>query len=336
MDPILIICIIGASLLLLLGVALGFALWSFRMAFYFPNRKKHVSSRLFAFKEHEEFCRAPINELIDELEARSFEEVTLTSHDGLRLFGRIYRAPEGESPDGNVVEIFFHGWRGSPFRDGCGACHTAKDLRHHVLLVDQRAHGDSEGNVITFGIKEKYDCRDWVNFAVSHFGSDVKILLKGLSMGAATVLMASSLELPPNVCGIVADCGYSSPEAIIRKVCRDMGVSDRLGFPFVRLAARLFGRFSIRDGGAVEAVKHTGIPIFIAHGDSDDFVPFEMGREIFDACASPDKVFLEVKGAGHGLAFFFEQERYKQVVFDFQDRVLNRPESGACTREAQN
>ena len=321
MKPIHLLLICLAAALVLLGIAFAFVVWSFRKAFYHPNAKKQVSSRLFAFKPHEEFCRAPINALIDEIEAREFEAVRIPSHDGLALFGRLYTA-EAPSPDGDVVEIFFHGWRGIPYRDGCGCCHTARSANHHILLVDQRAHGDSEGNVITFGILEKFDCLAWVRYAVERYGAGVRILLKGLSMGASTVLMASSLDLPPNVCGIVADCGYSSPEAIIRKVCRDMGVPDRLGFPFVRLGARLLGGFSIVDGGAVEAVRHTGIPIFIAHGNADDFVPFEMGREIFDACASPDKVFLEVEGAGHGLAFFFEHDRYWTAVRAFQERVL--------------
>jgi fermentation-respiration switch protein FrsA (DUF1100 family) len=264
--------------------------------------------------------------------------VEITSHDGLRLCGKLFSpegiCPEGICPEGRVVEIIFNGWRGSAYRDGCGACHTSRQFHHYALLVDQRAHGDSDGNVITFGINEKYDCAAWVDFTVARFGPDVKILLKGVSMGAATVIMASSLDLPSNVRGIVADCAFSTPEAIIRKVCRDMGIPDRLGFPFIRIAARLFGHFSIIDGGAVEAVRHTRIPLFLAHGEADDFVPFEMGEEIFAACASPDKVFFPVKGAGHGLAFFFEREAYEAAAKDFQQRVLT-PDQPAADMESQ-
>ncbi len=312
----------GAALLLLCGFILVIAHWCFRQAFYFADAKKHVNPRYIDLKSHEEFCRAKIHELVDELESRDFERVEITSHDGLRLRGKIFSPPEGDSPDGLVVEIIFNGWRGSAYRDGCGACHTSRGFGHYALLVDQRAHGDSEGNVISFGINEKNDCRAWVEFVVARFGPSVKILLKGVSMGAATVIMASSLDLPSNVRGIVADCAFSSPEAIIRKVCRDMGISDKLGFPFIRLAARVYGGFSIKDGGAVEAVRHTRIPLFLAHGVADDFVPFEMGCEIFEACASPDKVFFRVEGAGHGLAFFFERERYEQAAKEFQQRVL--------------
>ena len=187
-------------------------------------------------------------------------------------------------------------------------------------MVDQRAHGESDGNVITFGIQEKYDCLDWVNYAVERFGPEVKIMLSGVSMGASTVLMASELDLPPQVVGISADCGYSSPEAIIRKVCRDMGISDKLGYPFVCLGARVFGGFSMKDGGAVEAVKHAKVPILIIHGEEDDFVPFSMAREIYDACAS-EKYYLAIKGAGHGLSFFCDFDTYAEEERVFQARI---------------
>ena len=143
---------------------------------------------------------------------------------------------------------------------------------YNLLLIEQRALGGSEGRTITFGIKEKYDCLSWINYAIERFGKDVKIILGGVSMGAATVLMASALDLPKNVKCISADCGYTSPEAIIRKVCReDMGIPDWLGFPFVRLGARIYGGFSILDGGAIEAVKQAKVPLMIMHGDEDDF-----------------------------------------------------------------
>jgi fermentation-respiration switch protein FrsA (DUF1100 family) len=136
-------------------------------------------------------------------------------------------------------------------------------------------------------------------------------------MGAATVLMASALPLPSNVVGIVSDCAYSSPEAIIRKVCRDMGNSDRIGFPFVRLSARVFGGFSVMDGGAVEAVKHAKIPVMLKHGAEDDFVPVSMCHDIYAACASP-KELLIIPKAGHGLSYFYDTDRYTLAVLSFK------------------
>jgi fermentation-respiration switch protein FrsA (DUF1100 family) len=263
----------------------------------------------------DELSHDPMLRLVEELEGCEFEPVSIRSHDGLTLCGRYYHIS-----DQNHLEILFHGWRSNALRDGCGGAKLARDAGYNLLVVDQRAHGSSDGNTITFGVKEKYDCLDWVNYAIDRFGNDVRILLGGVSMGAATVLMASSLSLPPNVVGITADCPYSSPEAIIRKVCRDMGITDKISYPVIRIAARLFGGFSMKDGGAVEAVKHAKVPILIIHGEEDDFVPFSMAKEIYDACAS-EKYYLAVKGAGHGLSFFCDFDTYAAAEKEFQARI---------------
>ena len=251
-------------------------------------------------------------------EALPCEEITIRSHDGLTLFGRYYRFSDDESR----MEILFHGWRSNTFRDACGGAKIARDAGYNFLVVDQRAHGKSDGNTITFGVKEKYDCLDWVNYAIKRFGPDVRILLGGISMGAATVLMASALPLPKNVCGITGDCGYSSPEAIIRKVCRDMKIPDRLGYPFVRMSARVFGHFSLDGESAVEAVRHAKVPIMLLHGEADDFVPFPMAGEIYDAIASKKQI-LTVPNAGHGLAYFYDTEYYVRELSAFKVGCLD-------------
>lgn len=304
--------------LILLAGFFATLIWSFRQAFYWPTAKKTVDPHRFLGEEKDLFCKEPMLALVDELDARPFEQVFIRSHDGLRLAARLYVE---ENTD--TVEILFHGWRGSALRDGCGGSRMARDAGHTLLLVDQRAHGLSDGNVLSFGILEKYDCLGWARYAVERFGPDVKILLKGVSMGASTVLMAAGLDLPPQVRGILADCSYSSPEAIIRKVCRvDLGIPDRIGYPLVRLSARLFGGFSLQDGGAVEAVKHATVPILIAHGTEDHFVPFSMAEEIYRACTA-EKAFVRIKDAGHGLSFFYDRPLYEKLVTDFQNKILS-------------
>jgi fermentation-respiration switch protein FrsA (DUF1100 family) len=145
-------------------------------------------------------------------------------------------------------------------------------------------------------------------------------------MGAATVLMASALPLPENVMGIIADCPYSSPKAVIQKVCRDMHFPVRLTYPFLRLGARLFGGFSLSDEGAVDAVKESRVPILVIHGEDDRFVPCEMSREI--AKAAPEKVRLETfPGAGHALSYMLDPVRYRRVTAEFLQRCLDAKRS---------
>ncbi len=249
--------------------------------------------------------------LIHELDVIPYERIFIRAYDGTRLSARYYHVA-----DGAPLQIQFHGYRGSGVRDFCGGNKLARELGHNTLLVDQRAHGHSGGRTITFGVKERYDCLSWVDYALERFGPDVEIYLAGVSMGAATVLMAAELPLPKNVIGIIADSPYTAPEAIIRKVCRDVKVPPRLGMPLVRLGARLYGHFSLRAASALEAVAHTDIPILLIHGEADSFVPCDMSRELHDAGAGPCWL-LTVPKAGHGLSYIVDSRAYAQAASNF-------------------
>ena len=191
----------------------------------------------------------------------------------------------------------------------------------NVLMVEQRAHCESEGSTITFGIKERYDCLDWIHYALDRFGRGTKILLVGISMGASTVLMAAGLPLPPEIKGIIADCPYTSPEAIIRKVVGGKRRPTELSYRVTALAARLFGGFDLTAASPIEAVTKTKLPILLIHGEEDRFVPCTMSKELY--AAAPDHIRLELfPGAGHGLSYLVDQERYERVVREFQQQVL--------------
>ena len=148
---------------------------------------------------------------IAEYEAEPFEEVSIVSHDGKKLMARYYHYA-----DGGPLEIQCHGYKGNPIRDFCGNWRVAKADGRNVLLIHQRCHGKSEGNTITFGIRERKDVLDWIRWANGRFG-EIPVMLSGVSMGAATVLMVSGMELPGNVKAVVADCPYDAPSNIIKR-----------------------------------------------------------------------------------------------------------------------
>ena len=197
-----------------------------------------------------------------------------------------------------------------------GGVQRAFRLGRSALIIDQRASGRSEGNVITFGVREHRDCLAWVDFMVKKFGPDVKIILTGISMGASTVLMASGQELPENVIGILADCGYTSAREIIHKILRQIHLPIRLVYPFVKLGARLFAGFALEQADARKAVQNCTRPVIFYHGDGDDFVPWEMSRDNHAACPSRKKLVI-IPGAGHGLSFPADQERYVAELREF-------------------
>ena len=239
------------------------------------------------------------------------EDVSIRSFDGLTLRGKYY-----EYAPGAPIELMIHGYRGSSERDMSGGVQRAFRLGRSALIIDQRASGRSEGNVITFGVREHRDCLAWVAFMVKKFGPDVKIILTGISMGASTVLMASGQELPENVIGILADCGYTSAREIIHKILRQIHLPIRLVYPFVKLGARLFAGFDLEQADARKAVRNCTRPVIFYHGDGDDFVPWEMSRDNHAACPSRKKLVI-IPGAGHGLSFPADQERYVAELREF-------------------
>ena len=141
-------------------------------------------------------------------------------------------------------------------------------------------------------------------------------------MGAATVLMASDLDLPKNVKGIIADCGFSRPIDIILEVGRTMGISPKIASPFVTFAAKILGGFDIHKTSAVQAVKQAKVPVLIVHGDDDRLVPVSMAYKIYDACNNK-KQLLIVKDAGHGLSYIVDEELYKKTINNFKTAVIN-------------
>ncbi|MBQ9121629.1 MAG: alpha/beta hydrolase [Clostridia bacterium] len=290
------------------------ALICFFRVFYSPRRKP-MGPEDFPIPDGEiyEPYREQIVDWMRQIRAMPREAMEVTSFDGLTLRGMYYECKKGAP-----VELLFHGYRGNAERDLAGGVERCFALGRNVILIDQRAGGSSDGHVTTFGVKERLDCLTWINFAIRRFGKDVRLVIGGVSMGAATVMMAAGEDLPENVVCVMADCGYTSAKEIICKVIAEMHLPPKLLYPFVKLGAKWFGRFDLEETSPMEAVKRSKTPIVFIHGDTDDFVPFEMSRALYEACISPKK-FAEVKGAGHGLAYPVDKEGYLHALREFEE-----------------
>ena len=303
--------ILGALVVAAL-VAVVSAYVCFRMAFYISDKEKWENAQRIVppGKEYEAYSERMMA-WHREVQTFPCETFTVHSFDGLKLQGKYY-----ERFPGAPIELMFHGYRGNAQRDLCGGVHRCFACGRNALIVDQRASGDSDGNIISFGIHERKDCLQWIAFMLEHFGPDVKIILTGISMGGATVLMAAGEELPPNVIGVLSDCGYSSPKEIICKVIEQMKLPAKLCYPLVRLGARLFGHFDLEETSAVAALKKCKLPVLFAHGDADDFVPCQMSEDMYHGYNGP-KCLYKAPGAGHGLAFPVDEEQYVKVLREF-------------------
>ncbi len=235
-------------------------------------------------------------------------KVSVVSHDGLRLAGHFIIVPDAER---NV--LMMHGWRGI-WKDCAGPAQELVREKCNVLIIEERAQGNSEGKYMGFGIQESEDCRTWYRFI--HKNNPLPIYLMGESMGAATVMMAAGRKLPPYVRGIIADCGFTTPYDIVRKVILGHeGGNDRLVHLMEKRCIKRAG-YSLKAASATEAMRKCTVPVFFAHGTSDSFVPHGMSVANYRACASKKELYL-VDGADHCGCFEKNPKEYINRIKTF-------------------
>lgn len=261
-------------------------------------------------------CRDLILEGRDWVMAKKPTEVTTTSFDGLKLVGEYIPCENARA-----TVIMFHGWNASPISDFGAGLPYYQSLGLNILLVHQRAQGKSEGKFMTFGVRERHDVHTWVQWHEEKFG-EVPVFLVGLSMGAATVLMACGQEFPSCVKGVIADCGFTSPYEIICSVIRSAHLPVKPIAAMIGMQTRLLAGFGLKEYSTVEALKNMKLPLLLVHGEADTFVPCHMSQSAYDACASEEKTYLCVPEATHGMSFIVQPEQYKTALRGFIDRCL--------------
>jgi len=298
----------------LLIAALAAAYVCYRRMLYSPP-KRPLGEGEYEFPEGEiyDVFREDMTAWIDMIRAYPYREYEITSFDGLTLRGKYY-----EYKPGAPIELMFHGYKGNAERDLNGGVERCFKLGHSALLIDHRASGSSDGHIITFAILERRDCHAWIDFAIREFGEDARLILTGISMGAATVMNAAGEPLPPQVQYVLADCGYTSAREIISKVMAEMGLPPKILYPCARLGGWLFGHFDLDETSPMEAVKRASVPIVFAHGDADAFVPYDMSVRLCEACTAPHKKLITIHGAGHGLAFPVGRDEYVEALAEFK------------------
>lgn len=256
-----------------------------------------------------------INSGIAWITAKNCEKIEITSYDGLKLAARLLPA---ENAKGTI--ILMHGYRAPLYRDFACVYEYFNSLGFNLLIPSQRAHGESEGKYICYGVKERYDCQKWAEYVLDRFGAESDIFLDGLSMGCSTVLMASSLELPDNVRGILADCGFTSVwDELAYLLKKHTHLPAHPILDGVNLMTKLFAGFALNECSTLDCVAQTDIPILFVHGTDDVFVPCEFGKANYNACASEKKLVL-VDGAGHGISFLIDREGCQKEIEAFFER----------------
>lgn len=276
-----------------------------------PKRINKSKKKLISSAELSEIYEKVIS-ASEKLENSGLEQVKIESPDGLCLVGHWF-CPE--NPKRAIVAM--HGWRSTWSRDFGVISPFLHENDCAVLYVEQRGQGNSEGEYMGFGLLERYDCLNWINWILERTNNKLPVYLCGISMGATTVLMTSGFDLPKNVHGIIADCGFTSPKAIWKHVAQS---SLHIPYEIYRTGAENLCKQKLQVGSdsytCKDALQNCKVPVLFIHGTDDRFVPVEMTYENFKNCASKKKLFV-VPGAEHGMSYVVDKEGYEKTVKDF-------------------
>lgn len=300
--------IVLAILIIIAGVFLNFASeYAFKKIFL-----RHKKNKDEAFK-YLDGKRILDKDIYNEV---NIEEQFIESVDGLKLKGFLI----DEFKESNKYLILIHGYSANhhvhmPF--------VRMFLKEgfNILLVDERNHGESDGDYPSYGYFESMDIDRWIEFLEKR-NKDKKLFLglHGQSMGGATALICGSRN--DKVDFIIDDCGYSSGREVIKS---EFGKKRYV--PFAPVYAVLKYKIRKRCGFDIDKVLpivdicRRDVPILFIHGDEDELVPCEMAKEMFRRRNNAMDKLLIVEGAKHMECYGKKKEGYEDMVRDFLKNV---------------
>ena len=244
-------------------------------------------------------------------------DVWIVSEDGLKLHGLYIQKQQAEKS-----VLCAHGYRGTAYGDFAGCAEILIHENCNLLLIDERGCGKSEGEYITFGVKEKKDILQWTTWLNEH--SSLPVYLYGVSMGSSAVCLCADHPMK-NVHGIIADCGYSSAYKIMTDCCKRWFHIP--GYPmiwFVDFWSIVIAHAPLFTADVKKVLSHASVPVLFIHGTDDDFVLPENGRINYKACAS-EKELVWIKGAGHAVCSLHDPVTYQKALHAFFQKTEKNP-----------
>ena len=304
----LIACIVAAVIILLL-----FAAANYLVTFALDCKSPHgIAAEEIAEEKMAEWRRL----------TEGARAVSVQAADGLELNALLIapkREPSGAGAHRYAISV--HGYKSVPASMTRLVAYYL-EAGWNVLAIEQRAHGESPARYTSMGYFEKDDLIRWINY-IEEIDGEAQIILHGVSMGAATVMLATGEELPPQVRAAVADCGYST---LTGEYAAQLKALFKLPpfplLPLASLACKMRAGFFFSAVDCTAAVARSKTPTLFIHGEEDDFVPFSMLDELYEA-ASCKKEKLAVPGAAHAESEETESALYWSAVDGFVNSALS-------------
>lgn len=244
------------------------------------------------------------------------EDIYISSYDGLKLHG-IYIPSHDKKT--NKTAIVLHGYQ-SKARDMVIIGKMYSDLGFRVILIDQRAHGTSQGKFTSMGYYEAYDLKKWIHFVNRSYGANQEILLYGISMGAASIFMASRFNELHSVKAIVSDACFTNFKDSLKRSTSHW--IQQLFIPGVSFMSFVNLKFFLKSVNPLKYIHQIDVPVLFIHSEKDRVVSSSMTQELFQAAPSKAKDLLMIDDAKHAKAFETDSKKYIEKMIQFTSKIF--------------
>lgn len=265
-----------------------------------PYSQHNISEKIETNKEIEEASRQWLSD--------NGVNVSLVNEEHLNLYGCYI--DQGSS----TYVIMVHGYRG----DGASIISPIKNFKkqgYNLLIPDLRGHGFSDGDYIGMGWDDRLDIIQWIDYIIEK-DVNASIILYGVSMGGATVMNVAGEKIPTQVKAIIEDCGYTSVWDVFKTHINMNNIESEIALHMASFVTKMRAGYYLEDVKPIEQVKKSQTPILFIHGSQDNFVPFSMLDELYQAANCP-KEKLVIEGAGHANSCSVGEEIYYQTIYRF-------------------
>ena len=244
----------------------------------------------------------------------NYEKINISSFDNLNLCA-FYKNNGSQK-----LALVVHGYGGNHF-DVYMQCMMFENKGFDILAVDLRAHGESEGDMLTMGFLEHKDLIDWINKMKEI--NNYEILLYGISMGASSICMALGVSSIKNIKCAIEDCGFDNANREFSYVFSKSKLKCRWIYKIFYSYVKRVKKIDLKKVDVIEKLKKSNIPLLLIHGGKDNFVPTEMVYNLYDAVKDKNSKLFIVKDASHGDAFENNPTLYRQEVYNFINKYFN-------------
>lgn len=311
LDNIILILILLLIISFFIGIVLFiFSIYVFRITFIPPKEfKRGKTTPKWKVYEKEQIAH------LKEFDSLEKEDVFINGYKGKKAHGYFIKSKS----DSKKVVIFVHGWKSHGLNDYiCGGMCLHRQ-GYNVLVIDQYAHGQSEGKYISFARYDKENLKSWINYVNEKFNDNCKIYLMGMSMGSSTVLWLAGDDLK-NVSGIIGDSGYyNGYDLALYFIKRKLKFFPSVVAFMTRVIALIICKFDIKKCDLQKAMVTSKYPILFLYGDKDDFVPIEHTINAYNDCRSKKEIVM-FEDCDHIVAGMKCPEKYVKSVINFIEK----------------